>query len=73
MGKTTQNSTGTDFKIKLEIISYEYRFLANTIRNHKKTLFMLNINEIMKKELITDMEKIQSLLAKSETGTVPVT
>jgi hypothetical protein len=67
------NSKDKDIKIKLEIIPHEYKFLAQTIKNHKKTLFMLKINEAIKSTLITDMNKIESLLEKSEAGTVPAT
>jgi hypothetical protein len=65
-----QNSTDKEQKIKLEIIPHEYKFLAQVIKNHKKTLFMLKINDKICNDLITDMNKIENILAKSEVGTI---
>ncbi|MFA5095931.1 MAG: hypothetical protein WC478_01165 [Candidatus Omnitrophota bacterium] len=71
MTQTGQSSIDKDVKIRLEIKAHEYKYLAQTIKSHKKTLFLLKINEVLKAELITDMAKIESILSKSETGTVP--
>jgi hypothetical protein len=58
-----------DFKVKLEIKSHEYKYLAQVIKDHKKMLFMLKINEAMKSTLMADINKIESILEKSEVGT----
>jgi hypothetical protein len=70
---TGQNSTDKEQKLRLEIILHEYKFLSQIIKNHKNILFMLKINKAIKFNLITDMNKIESLLTKSETGMVPPT
>jgi hypothetical protein len=66
MTQSTQNSINKDAKIKLEIKLHEYKFLTQTIKNHKKILFMLKINEAIKSTLMTDMNKITSIMEKSE-------
>jgi len=68
--QTGRNCTDKEQKVRLEIIAHEYKYLAQTIKNHKKTLTMLKINDGIKVELITDMRKIESILEKSEAGMI---
>jgi hypothetical protein len=68
---TGQNYSGKDQKVGLQIKLHEYKFLAQIFIIHKDTLFRLKINNILKKDLITDIKKIENILKKSEIGIVP--
>jgi hypothetical protein len=62
-----------DIKIKLEIKSHEYKYIADIFCKHKKTIGELKINNGFKESLIKDINIIASILGKSEIGMIPVT
>ena len=53
-------------KIRLEIDLHEYKRLALAIRDHKSMLYKLSMHELIRKDLIRDMDGIRSILEKSE-------
>ena len=55
-----------DTKISLSIDLHEYKFLANTLSEHKGLLHRLGINDVLKKELLKDVHIIATILGKSE-------
>jgi len=63
---TGQNSTGKEQKIRLEIIPHEYKFMANRFQLFKKTIGELKIGNIIKDDLVRDINIITSILSKSE-------
>jgi hypothetical protein len=53
-------------KVTLEMNVHAYRKIALTIRDHKSMLFKLKMNELIKKDLLRDMDIIQRILEASE-------
>ncbi|MDD4980269.1 MAG: hypothetical protein PHC54_03210 [Candidatus Omnitrophica bacterium] len=67
MIQTGQNCI--DKKVKLEIDLHEYKFIVVTAKRHKDMLNKLGINELLKKDLVKDINIITSILEKSEVKT----
>jgi len=53
-------------KVVLEMEVHAYRKIALTIRDHKNMLFKLKINDLIKKDLVRDMDIIKRVLEASE-------
>jgi len=53
-------------KVKLEIDLHEYKRLALVIREHKSMLYKLSMHELIRRDLIRDMDIMQGILEKSE-------
>lgn len=53
-------------KVTLEIELHEYKYIAATARRHKDTIRKIGINELLKNDLIKDINIITSILEKSE-------
>ena len=53
-------------KVKLEIALHEYKRLALVIRDHKSMLYKLSMHELIRRDLIRDMDIMQGILEKSE-------
>ena len=53
-------------KVRLEIDLHEYKRLASVIRDHKSMLYKLSMHELIRRDLIRDMDIIQGILEKSE-------
>ena len=60
------NPPNAEWKVKLEILPHEYKFIASTCQLHKKTLQQLKIHPKIKEGLIRDIDIITSILGKSE-------
>ena len=53
-------------KVRLEIDLHEYKRLALVIRDHKSMLYKLSMHELIRRDLIRDMDILQGILEKSE-------
>ncbi len=53
-------------KVKLEIELHEYKRLALVIRDHKSMLYKLSMHELIRRDLVRDMDIMQGILEKSE-------
>ncbi len=53
-------------KVRLEFDLHEYRRFAMIIRDHKNLLYKLKMNELIKQDLIKDMNIITRIFEKSE-------
>ena len=53
-------------KIVLEMDAHAYRKIAFTIRDHKSMLSRLKMNELIKSDLMRDMDIIRRILEVSE-------
>ncbi len=53
-------------KVKLEIDLHEYKRLALVIRDHKSMLYKLSMHELIRRDLVRDMDIMQGILEKSE-------
>ena len=53
-------------KVKLEIDLHEYKRLALVIRDHKSMLYKLSMHELIRRDLIRDMDIMQGILERSE-------
>ena len=53
-------------KVKLEIDLHEYKRLALVIRDHKIMLYKLSMHELIRRDLVRDMDIVQGILEKSE-------
>jgi len=53
-------------KVKLEIDLNEYKRLALVIRDHKSMLYKLSMHELIRRDLVRDMDIVQGILEKSE-------
>ena len=53
-------------KVRLEIDLHEYKRLALVIRDHKSMLYKLRMHELIRRDLIRDMDIMQGILEKSE-------
>lgn len=53
-------------KVRLEFDLHEYRRLALVIRDHKSLLYKLKMNELIKQDLIKDMNVIIGILERAE-------
>ncbi len=53
-------------KVKLEIELHEYKRLALVIRDHKGMLHKLKMHELIRKDLLKDMDDIRNILENSE-------
>ena len=56
----------TRAKVILEMDIHAYKKVALTIRDHKNMLFNLKMNDLIKKDLIRDMDIIQRIIEASE-------
>ena len=53
-------------KVRLEIDLHEYKRLAMVIRDHKSMLYKLCMHELIRRDLVRDMDIMQGILEKSE-------
>jgi len=53
-------------KVILEMDVHAYKKIALTIRDHKSMLYKLKMNDLIKKDLIRDMDIIQRIIESSE-------
>lgn len=53
-------------KVRLEIDLHEYKRLALVIREHKSMLYKLSMHELIRCDLLRDMDIMQGILEKSE-------
>ena len=53
-------------KVKLEIDLHEYKRLALVIRDHKSLLYKLSMHDLIRKDLLRDMDDIRNILENSE-------
>jgi len=53
-------------KVRLEIDLHEYKRLALVIRDHKSMLYKLSMHELIRRDLIRDMDIMRGILEKSE-------
>ena len=53
-------------KVKLEIDLHEYKRLALVIRDHKSMLYKLSMHELIRRDLVRDMDIMLGILEKSE-------
>jgi len=53
-------------KVRLEIDLHEYKRLAMVIRDHKSMLYKLSMHELIRRDLVRDMDIMQGILEKSE-------
>lgn len=53
-------------KVILEMDVHAYKKIALTIRDHKSMLYKLKMNDLIKKDLIRDMDIIQRIIEASE-------
>jgi hypothetical protein len=53
-------------KVRLEIDLHEYKRLALVIRNHKSMLYKLSMHELIRRDLVRDMDIMLGILEKSE-------
>jgi hypothetical protein len=53
-------------KVKLEIDLHEYKRLALVIRDHKSMLYKLSMHDLIRKDLLRDMDDIRNILENSE-------
>ena len=53
-------------KVRLEIELHEYKRLALVIRDHKSMLYKLSMHELIRRDLIRDMDIMLGILEKSE-------
>ena len=53
-------------KVRLEIDLHEYKRLALVIRDHKSMLYKLSMHELLRRDLVRDMDIMQGILEKSE-------
>ncbi len=55
-------------KVILEMNVHAYKKIALTIRDHKSMLYKLKMNELIKKDLLKDMDIVRRILEDSEVG-----
>jgi hypothetical protein len=53
-------------KVKLEIDLHEYKRLALAIRDHKSMLYKLKMHELIRRDLVRDMDIIRGILENGE-------
>lgn len=53
-------------KVKLEIDLHEYKRLALIIRDHKSMLYKLSMHELIRRDLVGDMDVIRGILENGE-------
>ena len=53
-------------KVRLEIDLHEYKRLALVIRDHKSMLYKLSMYELIRRDLVRDMDIMLGILEKSE-------
>ena len=53
-------------KVRLEIDLHEYKRLALAIRDHKSMLYKLSMHELIRRDLVRDMDIVQGILEKAE-------
>ena len=53
-------------KVILEMDVHAYKKIALTIRDHKSMLYKLKMNDLIKRDLIRDMDIIQRIIEASE-------
>ena len=53
-------------KVRLEIDLHEYKRLALVIRDHKSMLYKLSMHELIRRDLLRDMDIMLGILEKSE-------
>ena len=53
-------------KVRLEIDLHEYKRLALMIRDHKSMLYKLSMHELIRRDLVRDMDIMLGILEKSE-------
>ena len=53
-------------KVRLEIDLHEYKRLALVVREHKSMLYKLSMHELIRRDLIRDMNIMKGILEKSE-------
>ena len=53
-------------KGRLEIDPHEYKRLCFVVREHKSMVYKLNMHELIRRDLIRDMDIMQGILEKSE-------
>ena len=53
-------------KVRLEIDLHEYKRLALVIREHKSMLYKLSMHELIRRDLVRDMDIMLGILEKSE-------
>ena len=53
-------------KVRLEIDPHEYKRLALVIRDHKSMLYKLSMHELIRRDLVRDMDIMLGILEKSE-------
>ena len=53
-------------KVRLEIDLHEYKRLALVIRDHKSMLYKLSMHELIRRDLVRDMDIMLGILEKSE-------
>ena len=54
--------------LRMEI--HAYKKIALTLRDHRSMLYKLKMNELIKKDLIRDMDIIRRILEDSEVGEI---
>ena len=57
-------------KVRLEVELHAYKKISLVIRDHKNMLSMLKINDLVKKDLIRDVDIIRRILENSEVGEI---
>ena len=53
-------------KVRLEIDLHEYKRLALVIRDHKSMLYKLSMHELIRRDLVRNMDIVRGILEKSE-------
>ena len=53
-------------KVRLEIELHEYKRLALMIRDHKSMLYKLSMHELIRRDLVRDMDVIRGILENGE-------
>ena len=53
-------------KVRLEIDLHEYKRLALVIRDHKSMIYKLSMHELIRRDLVRDMDIMLGILEKSE-------
>jgi hypothetical protein len=53
-------------KVRLEIDLHEYKRLALVIRDHKSMLYKISMHELIRRDLVRDMDIMLGILEKSE-------
>ena len=53
-------------KVKLEIDLHDYKRLALLIRDHKSMLHKVSMHELIRRDLVRDMDVVRGILEKAE-------